>query len=271
MIVAGIDIGSMSGKAVLLDSERIISWSLIPTGPDSTETAFQAMGEALNQAGLSLEDMEYIVSTGYGRVNVPFAHKSITEISCHAKGTHWLFPQVRTILDMGGQDCKAIRCDGNGKVTDFVMNDKCAAGTGRYLERLASICEVPLEEIGTSSLQPVDGAVAINSYCIVFAEVDIIMLLRQGKHVNDILAGAHEAITRRIQSLIKRVGVEGGFAISGGVAKNMGVVRRLEEIFELKAEIASEPQIVGALGAALFARERLAKARAAPEAERLRA
>jgi predicted CoA-substrate-specific enzyme activase len=257
MIVAGVDIGSLSAKAVIMEGEKLLSWSVILTGPDSVEIAREVMGQALRNAGLSLDRIEYIVSTGYGRVNVPFAQSNITEISCHALGSHWLFPEVRTVLDMGGQDCKAIRCDEHGRVTNFAMNDKCAAGTGRYLERIAAMLRLPLDKIGPLSLQIIDGPVPIASYCVVFAERDVQLLVRQGKHRNDILAGASEAITDRIYSLLAQVGVQEAFSVSGGVAKNSGVVKRLEHKLGVRAYIAQEPQIVGALGAAVFARGRL--------------
>jgi benzoyl-CoA reductase subunit A len=255
MITAGVDIGSLTGEALILEDNNILAWSLISTGADSAETANRATDVALKKASLSLNDIDYIVSTGYGRVVVPFAHKNITEISCHAKGAHWFSPQVRTILDMGGQDCKAIRCDATGKVTDFVMNDKCAAGAGRSMEVMAELLEIPLEDLGRRSLELVKGEVAISSTCVVFARSEVLGYLRQGIHKNDILAGVCEALASRVYTLLKRVGVEKEFVISGGIAKNIGVVKRLEEKIGLKASLAFEPQIVGALGAALFARE----------------
>jgi predicted CoA-substrate-specific enzyme activase len=255
VIVAGVDIGSSSAKAVILENSGIISTSTIPTGIDSAETARQVMDKALYTSGLSINDIKYIVSTGYGRVNVPYAHKNVTEISCHAKGIVSVLPNVRTILDMGGQDCKAIRCDAQGNVLKFAMNDKCAAGTGRYLERVASILTLPLHDIGGLSLQTVDGPVTISSYCAVFAQDDVVSLLRQGKHVNDILAGVCEALAEKTQNLIKKMGLVEDFSICGGIAKNIGIVNRLERNLGVKAYIAPEPQIAGALGAALFARE----------------
>jgi predicted CoA-substrate-specific enzyme activase len=253
MIVAGIDIGSSSSKAVIMKDDRLLAWSIILTRPDTVEPAQEVMDKALSDAGLSPDRIEYIVSTGYGRVNVAIAQKNITEISCHALGSHWIFPEVHTILDMGGQDCKAINCDEQGKVTAFTMNDKCAAGTGRYLERIAKILRVPLEEIGPLSSQTTGEPVRIDSYCAVFAERDVQLLVRQGKHKNDILAGACEAITERICSMLARVEMREAFSISGGVAKNSGVVKRLEDRLGVVACIAQEPQIVGAIGAALFA------------------
>ena len=256
MIVGGVDIGSLSAKAVIMEGEKLLSWSIILTRPDSIETAREVMEQALKNVDLSLDQIKYIVSTGYGRVNVPFAQKNITEVSCHALGSHWLFPEVHTVLDMGGQDCKAIRCDEHGRVMSFAMNDKCGAGTGRYLERIGAMLGLSPDEIGPLSLQTIEGPVLINSYCAVFAERNIQLLVRQGKHRNDILAGACEAITERIYSLLARVRVQEAFSISGGLAKNSGVVKRLENKLGVRAYIAQEPQIVGALGAALFARIR---------------
>ena len=252
-IVAGIDIGSLSANAVIMKKGQILSSATILTQADSVETAQEVMHGALEECGLRLDDIQCVVSTGYGRVNVPFALKNITEISCHAMGNWWLFRDVRTILDMGGQDCKAIRCGEGGNVTNFAMNEKCAAGTGRYLERIAQLLKVPLDEIGARSLQPVEGAAEINSTCTLFAEFDIVKLLRQGKHVNDILAGASDALTKRIVPLLDHIGVVPAFAISGGIAKNIGMVTRVEEKLGIKAHIAPDPQIVGALGAAIFA------------------
>ncbi len=257
MIVGGIDIGSLSAKALVMDDGKIRGWSLILTGPDSVESATQVMDMALKESNLSSDQIQYTVATGYGRVNVPFAQVTITEISCHARGSYWLFPEVRTILDMGGQDCKAIRCDENGRLTGFIMNDKCAAGTGRYLERVAATLGLKLDQIGPLSLQAVDGPLPVTSTCAVFAESEILKFMREGKHTNDILAGATDAIVSRVIALLERVGIEEALCISGGVAKNIGVVKRLEKKLGLKAHIAPEPQIVGAVGAALFAADRV--------------
>lgn len=258
MIVGGIDVGSLSTKALIMENEKIKGWSLIFTGPDSAESAKNALDIALKEAKVSLDEVQYMVATGYGRVNVPFAQNTVTEISCHARGSHWLFPDVRTILDMGGQDCKAIRCDENGNLISFFMNDKCAAGTGRYLERVAAVLGVELGQIGPLSLHGINGPLEISGTCVVFAESDIMKLMREGNHRNDILAGAADAIVGKIIALLERVGVERELCVSGGVAKNVGVVSRLEKKFGLKAFIAFEPQIVGALGAALFAADKLA-------------
>lgn len=259
MIAAGVDVGSLTGKTVILRDSRILAWSLIPTGADSRVTAKIAMDEALEKAHLTLDDIDYTVSTGYGRVVVSFADRDVTEISCHAKGANWLFPNARTILDMGGQDCKAIRCDDNGKVTDFVMNDKCAAGAGRAMEVMADLLQVPLTELGSRSLDIVEAELPISKTCVVFAKSEALSLLRRGKHKNDVLAGVCEALTIRAYSLLKKVGLESEFIISGGIAKNIGVVSRVEKKTGLKAQIPDEPQIIGALGAAAFAWESLQK------------
>lgn len=256
LIVSGIDVGSLSSKALIMENGAIKDWSIILTGPDPLESAAKVMKLVLEKCRLALKDVKYTVATGYGRVNVPFAHATVTEISCHARGNHWFFPQVRTILDMGGQDCKAIRCDENGKVRDFIMNDRCAAGTGRYLERVAATLGMQLEEIGALSLQVTEEVLPISDFCVLFAEADIIKHIREGKPIIDILAGAADAIVRRIRALLDRVGIEPELCISGGVAKNIGVVRRLEKYSGLRVRIAPEPQVAGALGAALFAADR---------------
>ncbi len=252
MITLGVDIGSLTGKAVILKDDDILAWDLILTGPDSMETGRQVTDRVLEKAGLTLDDVEYTVATGYGRIVIPFADKNITEISCHAKGANWFYPEGRTILDMGGQDCKAIRCDENGKVTDFVMNDKCAAGAGRSMEIVGDLVGVPLEEIGRRSLDIQNETAPVSSTCVVFARSEVLAHLRKGVHVNDVLAGSAEALVQRVYNLIKRVGIEAEFVVSGGIAKNVGVVKRIEDKIGLKANICFEPQIVGALGAAVF-------------------
>lgn len=264
MFVAGIDVGSLSGKCVIMegkDALEIRASQVIYTTPDSEETAMKVFGLALKEAGLAMRDLDYIVATGYGRVNVSCANAHITEISCHAKGIHWVFPNVRTILDMGGQDCKVISCGENGVVRNFLMNDKCAAGTGRYLERVAGTLDVALNDVGELSLEGIDSPEEIRSYCTVFAEQDIITLLRQGKNKSNIMAGACDAIVKRIYAMLMQVGVSPEFSVSGGVAKNTGITRRLERVLNMPVRIAPDPQIIGALGAAVFAAERLAKSK----------
>lgn len=254
MIVAGIDIGSRTAKAIILKDGSILSSTICDTGPESVKTSYMVMEEVLKGTGLSLSDIQYIVATGYGRVLVPFANKNISEISCHAKGTNWYFPSVKTILDMGGQDCKAINCDGGGLVTNFVMNDKCAGGTGRFLEMIAEVLNTPLEKIGDLSLES-KGAIPFNTICAVFAKSDAIVHLKKGVAKSDILAGLHEAIAIRCLNLLKRISIEKDFSITGGIPKNKGMVKKLTEKVGLEPLLCEDPQLVGALGAALFAEE----------------
>jgi len=255
VIVAGIDIGSRAAKAVVMRNGSILSSVTLDTGPESVKTSQMTMTEVLRETGLSIQDIEYIVATGYGRVLVPFASENISEISCHARGINWYFPEVRTILDMGGQDCKAISCDGDGLVTNFIMNDKCAGGTGRFLEMIAEVLNTPLEDIGELSLTS-RNAIPFNTICAVFAKSEAIALFRKGTAKSDILSGLHEAIATRSLNLLKRVSIKKDFSITGGIAKNSGMVAKLREKVGLEPLLCDDPQIVGALGAALFAEER---------------
>lgn len=255
-IVAGIDIGSRAAKVVIMKDDAIVSSTIRDTGPESVKTAYMAIGAALEGTGLSLDNMAYTVATGYGRVLVPFANENISEISCHAKGVTWYFPSVKTILDMGGQDCKAINCDGGGTVTNFVMNDKCAGGTGRFLEMIAEVLNISLKDIGDVSLSS-KNAIPFNTICAVFAKSEAITYLRKGIAKSDIMAGLHEAIAVRSVNLLRRISVEKDFTITGGISKNSGLVRKLTEKVGLQPLLCEDPQLAGALGAALFARERL--------------
>jgi predicted CoA-substrate-specific enzyme activase len=256
MFVAGVDIGSSTSKVVILERGRLLAYSIVSTGADSVSSAQHALDSALAQCAIKKADIDYVVATGYGRIIVPFAQETITELSCHARGANFLFPAVRTILDMGGQDCKAIRCDGHGKLKNFAMNDKCAAGTGRFLEVTTQVMDTPLEELGPLSLES-EGAIKINSTCTVFGKTEVASLLRRGSQKRDILAGLNVAISNRTFLLLRRIGIEPDFVITGGIAKNVGVVRELEKRSGMKALIPDEPQIVGALGAALFARDQV--------------
>jgi predicted CoA-substrate-specific enzyme activase len=255
VIVAGVDIGASTSKTVLLEDSHILSYSIIATGGESANSARQALDEALLRANLSQAEIGYIVATGYGRVIVPFSQETVTELSCHARGANLLFPSARTILDMGGQDCKAIRCDEMGRLQNFMMNDKCAAGTGRFLELMARVLGLSLDKLGELSLEA-RAEVKINTTCAVFAKSEVTSLIREGKDRRDVLAGLHSAIAARVYNLLRGVGIEPDLVISGGIGKNIGVVRKIEERVGLKALLPEEPQIVGALGAALFARDR---------------
>ena len=255
MIVAGIDIGSRAAKAVVMNDGTILSSVICDTGPESVKTSKMTMARVLEGTGLVMDDLQYVVATGYGRVLVPFANENISEISCHARGITWYFPEVRTILDMGGQDCKAINCDVDGRVTNFVMNDKCAGGTGRFLEMIADVLKISLEDIGEAALRS-EQAIPFNTICAVFAKSEAIAYLRRGANKEDILAGLNEAIATRCLNLIRRVSVEKEFAITGGIAKNRGMVAQLKEKVGLEPLLSEDPQLIGALGAALFAGER---------------
>ncbi len=256
MLTAGIDIGSRASKAVVLEDGKMIASYIGDTGAESVVTSKSTMAKTLEGTGLNIEDMDYVVATGYGRVLVPFANENISEISCHARGINYYFPSVRTILDMGGQDCKAISVDGEGKVTNFVMNDKCAGGTGRFLEMIAEVLGVPLSEIGETALQS-RSAIPFNTICAVFARTEAVAYLRKGIPKADILSGLNEAIAIRCLNLLKRVSIQSDFSISGGIAKNKGMVAKIAEKVELTPLLADDPQLAGCLGAALFARDRV--------------
>lgn len=253
--VMGIDSGSTSTNAVILNQNReLIASAVIRTGAKSGESAQRILEEILQKANLQRSDLTKIVSTGYGRVSIPFVDENVTEISCHGKGAHYLNPQIRTILDIGGQDSKAIHLNEKGDVTDFVMNDKCAAGTGRFLEMMARTLEVDISELGSLSLKSTEN-IEISSMCSVFAESEVISLIAQNKETSDIAHGIHMAIAAKAISLMRRVGLEPGYMMTGGVAKNPGVVKVLEEQLKAPLYISEEPEIVGALGAALYGLE----------------
>jgi len=257
MIVAGCDVGSLTGKAVILKNGEILSYSIIPTTPKPERTAKNAMDKALEDGNLYLDEIEYIVGTGYGRVKIPFANSEISELSCHGKGAHSFIPSIRTIIDVGGQDCKVIKVSKDGKILDFAMNDKCAAGTGRFLEVMAKTLELKLEQLGPISLQSKNQA-KITAQCSVFAETEVVSLMADGVEVADIVAGIHDAIASRIMSLVYRVGLEEDLTITGGVAKNVGVVTFLEKKLGVQAKkLPVDPQLMGALGAALTAKEKV--------------
>ena len=245
---AGIDIGSTMTKVVIM-GDQIVASIIGPTGPEHRKLANKVMEEALGKAGLRFENLSYIVATGYGRINVPFADRQVTEITCHAKGIHYLLPSVKTIVDIGGQDSKGIKIN-DGKVTSFVMNDKCAAGTGRFLEIIADSLGVPLEKLGEISLTA-ERAAEISSTCTVFAEHEVINKLANGESVANLVAGIHESVATRVYGLINKLKIEPDVAITGGGAKNIGLIKALEGKFGFPISVPPEPLITGALGAAL--------------------
>ena len=256
MITAGIDVGSLSIKAVLLvNNEKVLGYSILSTKPGIKELAQVAFNQALESAHLSKGDIDYIVSTGYGRRLVSFSNSEVTEITCHGRGSYWLCPEVRTIIDIGGQDSKAIKVDSRGFIANFVMNDKCAAGTGRFLEVMAHALEVKLEDMGKISLQA-EKSLDVSSTCTVFAESEVISLIAEGYSKENIIAGLHLAVAKRTVGLVERVGIAEKVAMTGGVAKNIAVVKAIESLLGVTLFIPEEPQIVGALGAALVAADK---------------
>jgi predicted CoA-substrate-specific enzyme activase len=261
---AGVDAGSTQTKAVIVDeSRRIVARVLIPTGANVSRAGETAFLEAARLAGLPREAVGYVVGTGYGRYKVTFGDAQITEITCHARGAHSLFPATRTVIDMGGQDTKAIKVGADGSVADFSMNDKCAAGTGRFLSAAADVTGVGLDEIGPLSLEATQP-VRLTSVCTVFVESDIMSYLAQRKKVEDILGGVHKAIAARTMALVRRVGVEEEITFTGGVSRNVGMVRSLEAVLGKPINVSTDGHFMGALGAALFALERAQAAVAEP-------
>ena len=253
---AGVDVGSTQTKAVIVDeSHGIVGRSLIATGANVSRAAEKAFVAACESIGLAREAVGYVVGTGYGRYKVTFGDAQITEITCHARGAQSLFPATRTVIDMGGQDTKAIKVGPDGSVVDFSMNDKCAAGTGRFLSAAADVTGVSLDEIGGLSLAA-RNPVRLTSVCTVFVESDIMSYLAQRKTVEDILGGVHKAIATRTMSLVRRVGVEPEVTFTGGVSRNVGMVRALEAVLGASLNVSVEGHFMGALGAALFALER---------------
>ena len=275
VITSGVDVGSVSTQAVVMVDGELYAFSSTRTGSNSPDSAWKGLNMALEGTGMTADNVDYCIGTGYGRVNVPMAQQTITEIACHARGANFAYgPAVRTVMDMGGQDCKAIRCDERGKVIKFMMNDKCAAGTGRGMEVFADLIGVPVWEIGSRSFKIEKEPPMISSTCVVFAKSEVVGLLEEGKPENDIIAAYCSAMAHRIVELLNRLGVEKEFSITGGIAKNEGVVKRLEKEIGINTmekvwhnpdyrsrNYPFDTQIVGALGAALFAQALLDRGR----------
>ena len=249
---AGVDIGSTMTKVVIM-TDGILASVIGPTGPEHRKLANQVMEEALARANLPFDDITYVVATGYGRINVPFADKQITEISCHARGVGSLLPTARIVIDIGGQDCKGIKLN-NGQAVDFVMNDKCAAGTGRFLEVVAEGLGVKLDEMGELSLGA-KNKVEISNTCTVFAEQEVVSKLSEGVPLEDLVAGLHEAIASRIYGMVSRLKLERDVAVTGGGAMNIGLVKALEAKLGYSVLIPPEPLLTGAIGAALLGKD----------------
>ncbi|MDH5606320.1 MAG: acyl-CoA dehydratase activase [Anaerolineae bacterium] len=257
----GVDVGSTQTKAVIVDeSKKIVGRALIDTGANVITAAEKAYAIALADNGIREEEVEYVIGTGYGRYRVTFGNTQVTEISCHARGAVHIFPNTRTVLDMGGQDTKAIRVTAGGDIFDFCMNDKCAAGTGRFLGAAANALDIPLNQLGSRALQA-EKAVKISTTCTVFAESEVLSWLGKGKKIEDILLGVHQSIASRSAGLLRRVGIEEEVSFTGGVAKNIGMVKTLEDALEVKLNINEDSHFMGALGAALFALDHILASR----------
>jgi benzoyl-CoA reductase subunit A len=253
-VTVGVDVGSVSSQAVVAVDGQIFAYGNMRTGSDSPDSARNALNFALEATDLPEDRIDYCVGTGYGRVNVPMADRSITEIACHARGANFIYgPGVRTVLDVGGQDIKAIQCDQKGKVTNFLMNDKCAAGTGRGMEVFSDLLGVPITEVGDRSFDVKEEPPAVSSTCVVYAKSEATGLLRKGWSTEEVLAAYCRAMAERIYSLVERIGVQPEFAITGGMAKNRGVIDRVMPMIGLEpAKTEWDTQIAGAAGAALF-------------------
>ena len=260
MLVGGCDVGSTTGKAVVLNDTTVVGHCIVPSTTKPENTARQAMDEALKMAGLStIDDLQYIVGTGYGRLKVAFANDNVSEITCHARGAHWLNPAVRTVVDIGGQDCKVMSLDKNGKVLEFAMNDRCAAGTGRFFEAMARVLTCGLDGISALANQGPNPA-AITSQCSVFAESEVITLINEGVEVPNIVAGINNSVANRLFSMVRRVGLTKELVLTGGCSKNEGLAKALEAKLGITVTLLpQDPQIAGAIGAALIASEKAAR------------
>jgi predicted CoA-substrate-specific enzyme activase len=252
MFVCGVDIGAATAKAVILNDNKIIAYSVLPTGQSVKMATDKVIDEAIKKGGVNISRFERVVSTGYGRHSVSFADRAISEIICHAKGANFLLSSVRTVIDIGGQDSKMIALDPEGNVINFMMNDKCAAGTGRFIEVMAQVLEVPLEDMGEISLSSQKPCL-ISSTCTVFAESEMVSLRAKGEPRENLIAGIHKAIASRMVTMGRGIGFKKDVAFTGGVAKNIGVKRELESAIGRQIIVPEEPQIIGALGAALLA------------------
>ncbi|MCW3999559.1 MAG: acyl-CoA dehydratase activase [Candidatus Bathyarchaeota archaeon] len=268
IVTAGVDVGSVGSKAAVMVNGQAFSWGITRTGSNSPESAKKALDFALKDTGLSVGDLKFIVGTGYGRVNVPMANKAITEIACHAKGANYIWgPRVRTVLDVGGQDIKAIKIDETGRVVSFLMNDKCAAGTGRGMEVFADLLQIPIEDIGDISLKVEKEPEPVSCTCVAFAKTEAMGLLRKGWSKEKVLAAYTRAMAVRMANLINRVGLEPELVVTGGQSKNIGIVSRIEVILGVKClpmprwrDDGLDPMVAGAFGAALFAKALYEKA-----------
>ncbi|HSJ15261.1 MAG TPA: acyl-CoA dehydratase activase [Longimicrobiales bacterium] len=259
---AGVDVGSTQTKAVIIgEDRRIAARALVETGANVIRAAEHAFAEALRDGGLREEEVEYVVGTGYGRYKVTFGNTQVTEISCHGRGAVHMFPQTRTVVDMGGQDTKAISVAASGEIVDFCMNDKCAAGTGRFLGAAARALDIPLDQLGRAALRG-ERPVKITTTCTVFAESEVLSWLGKGKKIEDILLGVHQSIAARSAGLLRRVGIEPEVTFTGGVARNEAMIATLNERLGVRVNVSEDSHYMGALGAALFALDHVMASRA---------
>ncbi len=260
---AGVDVGSTQTKAVIInEAGEIVCRALVDTGANVIQAAQNAYQQALEDGNLREVEVEYVIGTGYGRYRVTFGNTQVTEISCHGRGAVHMFPNTRTVLDMGGQDTKAIQISETGEIVDFCMNDKCAAGTGRFLGAASSALEIPLPDLGKTALKA-ERPVRISTTCTVFAESEVLSWLGKGKKIEDILLGVHQSIASRSVGLLRRVGIEDQVTFTGGVAKNIGMISALEEKIGLKLNVSEDSHYMGALGAALFGMDHIMESRVA--------
>ncbi len=258
MLVAGVDVGAATAKTAIVQDGVLLSYAVMPTGDFVSQAARDVTVTALQKCGYTMENLDYVCSTGYARRVVSFSDKAISEIICHARGVHTTCPDVRTIIDIGGQDSKVINVRPDGTVGDFVMNDKCAAGTGRFLEVMADVLKLTIDEMGPISLTSKNPS-NISSTCTIFAETEVVSLRADRTPKEDMVAGIHRAVARRVWIMGRNVGYRDRIAFTGGVAKNIGVVHFMEELLDTEIVIPQPPQIMGALGAALLASTRVGR------------
>jgi len=256
MLTAGCDIGALTTKAAVIGDDTILGCEIVRSRPKAVQSATDVMDKLLGRLGISYGQINYCISTGYGRNLVPFAQSNMSEISCHGRGTHWLVPSVRTVIDCGGQDCKAIRVDDHGRLVDFRMNTKCAAGTGKALELMARSLGVEISELGPLSLQAKDPVI-MNKPCCILTQIDVKRFVFDGRDRADIAAGINDNVAREILHLVLNLGVVNDIAVTGGGAKNVGLVRCLEQYLGVPSvRFQVDPQLIGAIGAAVLAAER---------------
>jgi len=257
-IVAGFDVGSLSTKSVIIKNNKLVGSAIIKSGPKPVESANKVLQKLLDETGIAQTDIKSAVGTGYGREKIAFIEYAISEISCHAKGAQWFIPSARTIIDIGGQDCKVIKLDNEGNIKKFITNDKCASGTGRFLDVMAKVMNIDVSELGKLS-QKSTKPISFASICTVWAQADVIKHINSRRPAEDICAGINVAMANRVAMLTNAIKVENDICMTGGVAKNQGVVKALSSILgcRIKKVKKADPQLIGAIGAALFAQEKL--------------